>query len=92
MLNSNVRNPYLLWDNGTRAQLTEYLDFQRNSMIRSGECDPTFGTAYVHEAHSTELIIGDVFVRIYNEQPTFPIEVVRQCELFSLELTMLSPL
>ncbi|XP_055340824.1 dnaJ homolog subfamily C member 13-like [Paramacrobiotus metropolitanus] len=74
ILNSNIRTPYLLWDNGTRAELSEYLNSQRDSMQRSGECDPSFGTGFVHSAHSSELIIGDIFIRIYNEQPTFPIE------------------
>lgn len=30
MLTSNTRNPYLIWDNGTRAQLIDFLEFQRN--------------------------------------------------------------
>lgn len=25
--------------------------------------------------HSKELIVGEIFVRVYNEQPTFPLEV-----------------
>lgn len=29
LLTSNTRNPYLIWDNGTRAQLVDFLDYQR---------------------------------------------------------------
>lgn len=35
VLNSNTENPYLIWDNSTRAELTEYLEQQQKSKIRS---------------------------------------------------------
>lgn len=35
LLNSNTENPYLVWDNRTRAELTKYLEEQQQSMIRS---------------------------------------------------------
>jgi len=40
-----------------------------------GECDAALGADFVFSVRSKELIIGDVYVRIYNEQPTFPLEV-----------------
>jgi len=40
-----------------------------------GECDPALGAEFMFSVRSKELIIGDVYVRIYNEQPTFPLEV-----------------
>ena len=40
-----------------------------------GECDPAFGAEFVFTVHAKELIVGEVFVRVYNEQPTFPLEV-----------------
>jgi len=40
-----------------------------------GECDAALGADFVFSIRSKELIIGDVYVRIYNEQPTFPLEV-----------------
>jgi len=40
-----------------------------------GECDAALGAEFVFSVRSKELIIGDVYVRIYNEQPTFPLEV-----------------
>ena len=27
------------------------------------------------DIHAKELIVGEIFVRVYNEQPTFPLEV-----------------
>ena len=38
-LNSNSENPYLIWDNRTRAELTKYLEEQQQSMIRT-VCTP----------------------------------------------------
>lgn len=40
-----------------------------------GEQDETFGGDFVFTIHGKELIVGELFVRIYNEQPTFPLEV-----------------
>lgn len=37
--------------------------------------DLKLDTDFVFSAHSGELIIGGIFIRIYNEQPTFPINV-----------------
>lgn len=31
MLNSNTENPYLIWDNGTRNELLEFVEFHRTS-------------------------------------------------------------
>ena len=35
MLNSNTENPYLIWDNRTRAELNHFLETQQQSMIRT---------------------------------------------------------
>ncbi|KAI0215551.1 DnaJ-like subfamily C member 13 [Lamellibrachia satsuma] len=74
ILNSNTENPYLLWDNAARAELTEFLADQQQQKIRTGECDPALGGEFVFSVHAKELVIGDIFVRVYNEQPTFPLE------------------
>lgn len=97
LLNSNTENPYLLWDNGTRAELLEFLQDQQQQTIKKvgppsprflschlsqafshslqGECDPAMGADFTYTAHSKELVVGEIFVRVYNEQPTFPLEV-----------------
>ena len=46
-----------------------------NSMLFQGECDPAFGAEFKFSIHEKELVIGEVFVRIYNEQPNFQLEV-----------------
>ncbi|CAH1789259.1 unnamed protein product [Owenia fusiformis] len=74
ILNSNTENPYLIWDNATRAELTEFLADQQQQMVKTGECDSQFGAEFKFSVHAKELIVGEVFVRIYNEQSTFPLE------------------
>lgn len=75
-LNSNSSNPYLIWDNATRAELIEYLENMREERMDggSGNLEHDF-SGFSYSAHSGELVIGEIFVKIYNEQPTFPIEV-----------------
>lgn len=73
-LTNNTESPVLVWDNGTRAQLLEFLAEQQRTHVRSGESDPTFGATYVHETYTKELIIGGIFVRVYNRQPDFQLE------------------
>jgi DnaJ family protein C protein 13 len=74
-LNSNIENPYLIWNNATRAELTDYLETQQREKMRSGDCpDDSYGSTFVFSSHKEELIVGEIFVRIYNEQPLFPLE------------------
>lgn len=75
MLNSNTESPYLIWNNSTRAELLEFLESQQESMIKKGECDKTYGSEFVYSDHAKELIVGEIFVRVYNAVPTFQLEV-----------------
>ncbi|XP_041474110.1 dnaJ homolog subfamily C member 13-like isoform X1 [Lytechinus variegatus] len=77
ILNSNTENPYLLWDNSTRTELVEFVKEQQQRKIRTGECDPLFGADFTFSAHAKELIVGDIFVRIFNDMPTFPLQDAR---------------
>ncbi|TRY98042.1 hypothetical protein DNTS_004430 [Danionella cerebrum] len=74
LLNCNSENPYLIWNNGTRAELLEFLEMQQEASIRRGEGDPALGSQFIFGDHGKELIVGEIFVRVYNEQPTFPLE------------------
>ncbi|CAB1349571.1 unnamed protein product, partial [Coregonus sp. 'balchen'] len=74
LLNSNSENPYLIWNNGTRAELLEFLEDQQEANIRRGENDKSFGSEFVFSDHGKELIVGEIFVRVYNEQPAYPLE------------------
>lgn len=73
ILNSNCSNPYLIWDNKTRVELNEYLENKRQD--KSQDSFQNDFDNFKYNAHKDELIIGEIFVRIYNEQPSFPIEV-----------------
>ncbi|XP_055379776.1 dnaJ homolog subfamily C member 13 isoform X2 [Condylostylus longicornis] len=77
ILTSNNRNPYIIWDNGTRAQLLDFLEFQRNQASKEIYDDITSVhnaiSDFEFDAYKDELKIGGVFIRIYNEMPTFPI-------------------
>ena len=44
--------------------------------MRRGTCDPSFGADFKFSAHEDQLVVGNVFVKIYNEQPDFPLEVI----------------
>lgn len=83
LLNSNTKNPYIVWDNGTRAELAEFLETERTSIVRRGTCDPAFGADMKYSAHKDELVVGNIFVRIYNEQPEFQLEVIRFFSIFT---------
>ena len=74
MLNSNSENPYLVWNNGTRSELTKFLEEQRDSAVRRGESDPAFGAEFRYSQHSEELVVGAVYLRIYNSNPTFALD------------------
>lgn len=75
ILNSNSQNPYLLWDNSTRAQLLEYLEDQRTNKLHLINSEPSCGSDFKCTAYTNELKVGDIYLRIYNEQSTFPLEV-----------------
>lgn len=82
ILNSNSQNPYLLWDNSTRTQLLEYLEDQRTNKFHITSADPQDGSDFQYTTYGNELKVGDVYLRIYNEQCTFPLEVSSQFHLF----------
>ncbi|XP_063990666.1 dnaJ homolog subfamily C member 13 isoform X4 [Diachasmimorpha longicaudata] len=73
-LNSNCSNPYLIWDNGTRAELSEYLEGKRQEKLSGNISLEHDFSDFKYSAHNDELVIGEIFVKVYNEQPTFPIE------------------
>lgn len=70
LLNSNTKDPYMIWDNATRAELLEFVERHRTSKANTSEL---FGAEFKLSIYTSELIVGDIFVRIYNEQPTFPL-------------------
>jgi DnaJ family protein C protein 13 len=87
LLNSNQEQPYLVWDNSCRQELLDKLDETRDYLVKNDyklEVEK-FGipTEFRYSAHKNELIIGEVFVRVYNLQPTTPLKDPKK---FSLDL------
>lgn len=50
----------------------DFLETQRNN---KSEIDINVANDFKYSVHSGELIIGGIFIRIYNQQPTYPIQV-----------------
>jgi DnaJ homolog subfamily C member 13 len=74
LLNSNQEQPYLVWDNSCRQELMDTMDRTRDYLTKNEyklDVD-RFGNPaeFRYSAHRNELIVGDVFVRVYNLQPT----------------------
>lgn len=72
ILNSNSETPYLIWNNLTRAELVEFLISQIETR---DNVDFNAAVAFKFSAHRDELMVGGLFVKIYNNQPTFQIQV-----------------
>ncbi|CAF3421421.1 unnamed protein product [Rotaria sp. Silwood1] len=74
LLNSNQEQPYLVWDNSCRQELIDKLDETRDYLVKNEYKlnIEKFGNPsdFLYSAHKTELIIGEIFVRVYNLQPT----------------------
>ncbi|XP_054738081.1 dnaJ homolog subfamily C member 13 [Anastrepha obliqua] len=89
VLTSNTRNPYLIWDNGTRAQLVDFLETQRTTAVKETFEDIAevynLVSEFQYDACKDELQIGGVYIRIYNEMPTFPITKPKQFIIDLLE-------
>lgn len=72
MLNSNIEIPYLIWNNGTRAELIDYLETQQRGIIQSGEIpDESYGVDFELSSYKTELRVGNIFIKVYNTQPSY---------------------
>ncbi|KAI1707730.1 dnaJ domain-containing protein [Ditylenchus destructor] len=68
LLNQNIEDPYIVWDNATRAELLDFVEKHRTSTENTSEL---FGAEFRMSVYAKELVVGDIFVRIYNSQPEF---------------------
>lgn len=55
LLNSNSENPYLIWNNGTRAELMEFLEEQQESNIK--RVRHTHTLLLTHSSHTDPLTL-----------------------------------
>ncbi|XP_050271777.1 dnaJ homolog subfamily C GRV2 isoform X2 [Quercus robur] len=72
-LNANLETPEIIWNSLTRAELLKYVDQQRESQGPDGSYDLKDSQVFVYEALSKELFVGNVYLRVYNDQPDFEI-------------------
>ncbi|KEG15603.1 endosomal trafficking protein RME-8 [Trypanosoma grayi] len=78
LLNSNHETPYLLWNNSSRRELMDMLRVNSDKCLDAGMFGDDLPSLrddnFTYTIHKGELIVGGIFVRVYNEQPTFIIE------------------
>jgi len=64
-LNSSVTSPEVIWNNAMREELLNAAEAQRTAP------NLTAATQHAYKALQGELVVSGVFVRVYNEQPSF---------------------
>ncbi|XVF34775.1 hypothetical protein REPUB_Repub18cG0087800 [Reevesia pubescens] len=72
-LNANLESPEIIWNSSTRAELLKFVDEQRASQGPDGSYDLKDSHIFAYEALSKELFVGNVYLRVYNDQPDFEI-------------------
>uniref|UniRef100_A0A2C9W566 J domain-containing protein n=1 Tax=Manihot esculenta TaxID=3983 RepID=A0A2C9W566_MANES len=72
-LNTNLESPEIIWNSSTRAELLKFVDKQRANVGPDGSYDLKDSQIFAYEALSTELVVGNVYLRVYNDQPEFEI-------------------
>ncbi|KAA8535011.1 hypothetical protein F0562_030014 [Nyssa sinensis] len=72
-LNANLETPEIIWNSSTRAELLKFVDQQRASQGPDGSYDLKDSHSFAYEALSKELFVGNVYLRVYNDQPDFEI-------------------
>ncbi|KAM5547788.1 dnaJ [Rosa sericea] len=72
-LNNNLESPEIIWNSFTRAELLKFVDQQRASQGPDGSYDLKDSHMFVYKALSKELYVGNVYLRVYNNQPDFDI-------------------
>ncbi|KAL5969309.1 hypothetical protein TSMEX_002951 [Taenia solium] len=74
LLTTNSATPCFIWDNQCRAQMSGFLDEQVSHLVKMGEADLDAVKTFEHKTFQGELLVGEIFVRIFNKQPTFPLD------------------
>ncbi|PON73364.1 Coatomer beta subunit [Parasponia andersonii] len=72
-LNTNLESPEIIWNSSTRAELLKFVDQQRASQASDGSYDLKDSHGFMYKALSKELYVGNVYLRVYNDQPDFEI-------------------
>ncbi|XP_024523013.1 dnaJ homolog subfamily C GRV2 isoform X1 [Selaginella moellendorffii] len=72
-LNSNLESPEIIWNSTTRSELLKFIEKERVSPCPDGSFDMSAAQEFKYKTLSNELHVGDVYLRVYNEQPDFKI-------------------
>ncbi|GJR92239.1 DnaJ homolog subfamily C GRV2 isoform X1 [Tanacetum coccineum] len=72
-LNSNLELPEIIWNSSTRAELLKFVDQKRAALAPDGSHSLNDSQVFLYEALSKEILIGNVYLRVYNDQPDFEI-------------------
>ncbi|CAA6666689.1 unnamed protein product [Spirodela intermedia] len=82
-LNTNLESPEIIWNSSTRAELLKFVDQQRASQGPDGSYSLDGSQSFTYQALSKELHVGNVYLRVYNNQPDFEIS---EPEVFCIAL------
>lgn len=63
----------IIWNSSTRAELLKFVDQQRANQGPDGSYDLKDSHVFMYKALSKELYVGNVYLRVYNDQPDFEI-------------------
>jgi len=63
----------IIWNSSTRAELLKFVEEQRSCQGADGSYDLKDSHAFTYESLSKELCVGNVYLRVYNDQPDFDI-------------------
>ncbi|KAK9915634.1 hypothetical protein WJX75_001835 [Coccomyxa subellipsoidea] len=67
-LNSSLLNPQVVWNSKMREEVLAQMEAARDNPDKA-----VTAQGFRFEALQGELVVANVFVRVYNEQPTFPV-------------------
>jgi len=63
----------IIWNSSTRAELLKFIDQQRANQGSDGSYDLSESYSFTYQALSKELHVGNVYLRVYNNQPDYNI-------------------
>ncbi|CAI9100267.1 OLC1v1037231C1 [Oldenlandia corymbosa var. corymbosa] len=72
-LNSNLESPEIIWNSSIRGELLKFVEEQRENHGPDGSYDLKDANSFIYEALSKELFVGNVYLRVYNDQPDFEV-------------------
>ncbi|PKA53250.1 DnaJ like subfamily C GRV2 [Apostasia shenzhenica] len=72
-LNANLESPEIIWNSLTRLELLKFVDQQRASQGPDGSYDLSESHYFSYRALSKELHVGNVYLRVFNNQPDYEI-------------------